>query len=509
MSKLNLKRLFDDYSERVRLKIEEKISILKINISINEYNIANEFIPLLLLELSKLKSRDEFRLEIISGIESGKVYLAKDLNTSEEIQSFCYDTLQLNEEFSLLLEITKNCKDGYLSVFFIESLDEYFSKRRTFDLIRELSLKIKEGIHFTVFSPTKRFGSKTIFFGEENEAPIYIDDLKRKKIISKFKESTSFFGYDDYATDLLPSDFYVDEDFNIPNINKFFNDAFLILCLSFLCNHSEIKKTNSEDYNFFTKINGYKTISIETTSKFADKISNPVLYKIYDWAYQSDTGNTLEKIGLIRNLISLHATEHDEIVIDEILWQAVKSNFKVYLQENVEVYLETKTKISEALKESIEKTQQIVEGVVNTIQNSIGVLITFLFSVVLINGFKDIENASAIFSKPYLIIVLIITACSWYWIRFSVSDAKKRLLYTLDNVDEIILSSYRNILLPSEINESTSKVKLKNLEYLENSTRKYMTFWRNFLIILNITYLIGTFFYENSEIIIKWIEIKY
>lgn len=507
MRDVELKDWFENYKSSLQFKIEEKISVLRIRLTFSNKEVANSLLSDLFLELSSLPSRDVFRVEITEGAESGRQFKVDDFNSAEELQRLCEETIDLNEKFSILVEIEKNCVNGYLSVYFIEKLNEYFLERDTLNLIRELSLKFKEGIHFVVFSPINQFGSKTIFFAPSNAAPIYVDHRKRLKIISRFKDASSFLGYEDYAAKLLPADFYADGEIDFLNIKNFFDKAFFILSFAFISNQSEIKKINDNKYSFLTKIHGYKALDFDACSYSGERISAHILYKIYDWIYQSDAGNSVEKIGLVRNLISLHASENEDIVVDDVLWQAVKSNYKVYLQENVEVYLEAKSKIAEVLTGSVEKTQEIVEGVVGSIRAAIGVLVTFLLTVVLINAFKDIGEADKIFSTSYLIIVFIISVCAWFWIHYSIKDAKSRFIYASENIENIVLSSYKNILLPSEITEATSEVKRKNFEYLEEYTDRYNKCWRYFILLFFGVYSLGGLIYSDSSFIKEWVRL--
>lgn len=499
MNDVNLKAWFDKYKSSHQFKIDEKISALKIRITFSSSDRSDYLFADLFDELSKIPSRDSFSLEITKGVDDGKVFLTADASNQAELLECLQNTINLDEPFEVLLVVDKKCVNGFLSVYFIEELDEYFLCRNVLNIIRELSVYIKDGIHFVVFSPLKRYGSKTIYFSPPppDGAPIYINHLKRSKIINIFKDSASFLGYEDFASKLLPVDFYTDEDIDFLGIKSFFDKAFLILSFAFLANQSEVKKIDENTYCFFAKIHGYKAIDIDIFECDEGKISFPVLYKIYDWVYQSEAGNPVEKIGLVRNLVSLHTSEKEEVVIDDVLWQAIKSNYKVYLKENVELYLDAKGKIADALTSSVEKTQDLVEGVIGSIRAAIGVLVTFLLTVVLINGFKDIGEALKTFSIPYFIIVLLISICAFYWVRYSTEDARNRFEDSSKNIKDIIISSYKNVLLPKEIEDATDKVSADNLVYLNKYIDKYNKFWRNFLLVFCGLYFLGTLVYLN------------
>ncbi len=511
MNHVNLKGFVENYKSSHQFEIDEKISVFKLIIKPASSNSAKSLFEDLLKELDKIPSRDTFRLEIQDGVDSGREFRVNTREVFEEILNSYESTKKLGGSFELLLEIKKKYANGFLSVYFIEELDKYFSQRHTINIIKELSAYIADGLHFVVFSPLKRCGSKTIYFSSPppEGAPIYIDRIKRLKAINIFKDSSSFLGYEEFSSKLLPSDFYADGNIDFPNIKYFFDKAFVILSFAFLSNQSEVQKKADNNYRLTVKIHGYKALDFDAFSCKQQQICLLTLFKIYEWVYQSDSGNPVEKIGLVRNLISLHTSEKDEVVIDDILWQAIKSNYKVYLKENVEVYLEAKSKIAEVLTASVEKTQELVEGVVGSIRAAIGVLVTFLLTVVLINGFKEIGEVEKIFSTSYLFIVFIISFFTWIWICFSIKDAKNRFLYSSENIENIILTSYKNILLPSEIKEATSQVREKNIKYIEEYTDRYKKYWEYFLLFFFGVYFLGYLFYSESSFIKEWMESLY
>lgn len=494
MNDISIRRWVDNRESFHNFVIDEKISTLKITCVSESFS--DSLFSELFLELEKLPTRDSFHLEIKEGSENREFSSVAESNLVD-LQRIYAETIGYGEKFSIVLEVRKSCVDGYLSVYFIEALDSYFGQRDVLSIIKEFSIYFLEGIHFVVFSPVVRYGSRMIFFAQPGASPIYCDHRKRQKIIEKFKDACSFLGYDNFSSKLMPGDFYVEEDTEFKNIKSFFDTAFLYLSFAFIGNQSEVKELDKNKYSLLVKIHGYKAIDFEVSVLLGKRVSAEILYKIYDWVYQGDTGNSVEKIGLVRNLISLHSSESNEIVINDILWKAIKSNYKVYLQENVEVYLEAKSKIAEVLTSSVEKTQDLVEGVISSIRAAIGVLITFLLTVVLINGFKDIGEALKIFSIPYLIIVILISACAWYWVSYSTEDAKNRFDDASKNIENIITSSYKNVLLPAEIKEAVDVVGSDNLEYLKKYIGKYKKFWCNFLFMFCGLYLLGTVIYLN------------
>lgn len=503
MNEISLKKWIESQSEFHHFEIDESISELKIKCESAEFS--DSLFTQLFDELKNLPSRDVFNLEIKDGSEIREFSSAKEADLTY-LQRIYAETIRFGGIFLVELKINKFCKNGYLSVYFIESLNDYFGKRHSLNIIRELSSYFLEGINFVVYSQVLQFGSRMIFFSQAGASPIYCDHSKRKKIIEKFKDSCSFLGYENFSSGLLPGDFYLEEDSKFKNINNFFDEAFLYLSFAFIANQAEVRLIDENKYALLVKMHGYKAIDFEVSLNVNNRVAFDILYKIYDWIYQGDLGNSVEKIGLVRNLISLHSSESNEIMVNDILWKAIKSNYKVYLKDNVEVYLEAKSKIAEVLTASVERTQQLVEGVISSIRTAIGVLITFLLTVVIVNGFKDIGEALKIFSISYLLIVIIIALCAAYWVSYSIKDAKNRFEDASNNIRSIINSTYKNVLLPAEIREATEMVKLDNLAYLNKYTKEYKEFWYKFLLFFCGLYFIGTLIYLNRYCLLSFIK---
>ena len=80
-------------------------------------------------------------------------------------------------------------------------------------------------------------------------------------------------------------------------------------------------------------------------------------YKIYRWIFQDS--NEYDKIELTRHVISIHCKYSDILNIDEKTFLSIKSNYNIYLKENVDKYIELKNLVKPPVARKEDKYQQI------------------------------------------------------------------------------------------------------------------------------------------------------
>lgn len=495
MNEICLVDWFDDYRKDVQFNIEEKLSF--VNIVINSKSLVHGLFEDFFAQLLLLPDRDHFRVNISNGTEN-KEFSSADSESLRDFISIYEETINLGGHFEVAIKIEKKCKDGFWSVYFPESLDEYFGVQSKVSLLKELNENYGGGISFSVFSNISRFGSRLIFFATSGQAgPINSGIEDRGRIIGKFNDNCAFSKHGEFFDRLAPSDFYSKGATNLTNIKAFFEYSFLLFSISFLSNNSDVRNRDGQEI-LISKIYGYKTIEISLGVEESKGIQIEYLYKLYEWIYLDASGSAVEKFGLVRNLISLHASDSSRPVIDDVLWSAVRSNYKIYLQENVQLYIEAKGKISDVLTASIERTQSVLDGYVASVRAAISIVCVFLLTVVLVNGFKDAADPSKIFTFLYFFVVCIVVGCSAYWIWFVSKDAQEQFNDIEKNVGQLIKSSYQKVLLPSEIEDSLRESESRNKVYLQKYLKKYQLFLSGFLILFVGLYFLGVCIFDEK-----------
>ena len=72
-------------------------------------------------------------------------------------------------------------------------------------------------------------------------------------------------------------------------------------------------------------------------------VDSELLYKLMSWSFEG--GSCADKIGLLRNILSIHLDGSGNIKFDNEVWDTVRSNYQIYLKGNIQDYLDVKNKI--------------------------------------------------------------------------------------------------------------------------------------------------------------------
>ncbi|MCC8616398.1 hypothetical protein [Xanthomonas vesicatoria] len=304
--------------------------------------------------------------------------------------------------------------------------------------------------------------------------------LKRSARITSFRDCSYSIGI---RGEFVPDDFKLTDRTGQFGLDEFMDRACALLCLTFLANSSHISNSGNVDY----KIVGYKSVEGAITSQELVSILAPIR-KIYEWAYGS--GGGVDRIGLIRNFISLYVDDLKDISDQPSFWNAVHSNYQIYLKGNVASYLEVKSKIAELLVESTLRTHSIADTLAESVKSSVFIVLTFVLSVVVVNGFKD-TSASVVFTLPYFLVLAAVSGVLTLWILGMCRAAMKRFDNSAKTVEDIIKSGYSKIILPNEISESVDPINKKNRKYLSRQILFSLFLWVGLVIVLLLSFQVG------------------
>lgn len=307
-----------------------------------------------------------------------------------------------------------------------------------------------------------------------------MDKLALTKI-ELFHENSTF----NIATkSLLPDDFYITSLSSNQEINNAFNRICSLLSIAFLSNTSEISNIDL----FSCKILGYKKIFYDEVKIECFSKDIQLIYKIYSWAFEN--GNKPDKLGLVRNIFSLHTDNNGKIKFDNELWESINSNYQIYLKENIKNYLEIKNKIIEISIDSMSRTYQIADEIISSFKNNILIIFTFLLSVVVVNGFKDV-GIDQIFSSTYVAITALITVLSTTWMVIIRNLSISRFDEAAKTLKKALLLNYSALIMENEIDECVTPIIKDNRKYLSSQIKKMCISWSLFLALFFISFIIA------------------
>lgn len=325
---------------------------------------------------------------------------------------------------------------------------------------------------FEVLNLDKGFHTSTVFFCPIGSAIAY-PTITRSKVLedvrslSYFTNSTSF--------PLIP------DDFKIINHNSLYEPfcarlEFLssILAVVFLFDITSLTN-NTLSY----KLNGYKTLKGEVELTTLTNFEG--YYKIYQWTFNS--GNLFDKLGLARNIVSLHLSSGDLTLKGEP-FQSIQSSYKVYEKQNIKQYIEIRNKISDQLLAFNERANKVIETFASGFQKSALALIGFYISAFAVKALGKGEYKNVFTLDAALLSAALIGGAYIYYrvSRWEVLQQRQRFVESYRNMKE----RYCDLLDRNDIDRILNNDKEYNsdVKFIDEKFKAYCILWRSVLWIL-------------------------
>lgn len=432
--------------------------------------------------LSFLQNRDTLHLSVQFGAGDTNVYRSKTL-TLENYKETLDKEAKFSEEenINIVLTINKSFTSAKCTIYDLEVFTSSLNNLNAFEFINIYSklFEISPNIKFEVLNISKCFYSNTITFCEIDSNHNNEVLEKRNEIIENFK-STCHFSESDKLK-ILPNDFYltqVDESLSV--INKIFKKYSTILSIIYLF---DITSLNENEFSF--KLNGYKSIKGTIQLDQIDFNQIEEYLEIYKWVYNG--GNLNDKIGLARNIISLHFLKKGELELQGNPFQAIQSSYKVYEKQNIKQYIEIRNKISDQLIDFNNRANKIIETFASGFQKSSLALISFYISAIAIRVLGKGEFTS-IFTLDATVLSLsfLLGSLIYYWVsRWEINEQRKRFISSYKNLK----IRYTDLLDEEDINRILNNDNEFNedVKFIDDKKKNYSRMWIAFIAILGFT----------------------
>lgn len=418
--------------------------------------------------LNFLNPRDKLHLSFI--VDGGDPI---DFYSGANVTEFLVDVngkiaLLEDEEIKIIIKISKHNANGIISIYAYTEFLVFLKGLSLQAQLHEFNQYIQK-VGYLIFEfQTKELITKTTsiwFVNKDYE--LLPQQIDRVTIINKAK-TTCHYNY--LAKFNLVAEDFIPLQTECKKIEGFLNKLVMISSIVFLYDISII-----EDNILEYRLNGYKSISGKEDFSEIKIDAEYNYYKIYKWVY--DSGNFNDKIGLARNIISLHLeqTNHTEMKGDPFF--SIQSSYKVYEKQNIKQYIEIRNKISDQLLNFHDRANKIIETFASGFQKSAFALITFYISAIILkvlNKDKLIDVFTidtAILSTTFIVCSLIYYFVSKWEvnaqkIRFKNNYANIKKRYT-DLLDEQDISRILN-----DDHEFNSDVK-----FIEDKGEIYTIMW--------------------------------
>lgn len=368
--------------------------------------------------LNAFPKRDSVIIKIINEIED--IYTLSNQDADLSGYDEFADNLDKGEKLKISIHIDKITIGNIISIYCMKKFWEDICDRTITDSMRFFSdrLKNNERIYFVNYDTDEQFISKSILLAN-SEKDINLEEFDRKEKLERCKLSSYF--YNALEFNLIPEDFEFIISPKADNICKLFNSIQVILSLVYISDYSFIK-----DNQLIIQINGYRkceyTIDIFNLKK---KSNYEELVKIYKWIYQD--GNVTDKATLSRNIISLHCKYVNILDIDERTLSTIKSNYQLYMKDNIDQYIDLKNKLTQFIIESGQKVTDISYLLAHRLNANFIAFVSFFLTIFLTNIPLN-DGVRSIFTKDITIITFIILIGSLLYLLISIDEVNKKIV---------------------------------------------------------------------------------
>jgi hypothetical protein len=331
---------------------------------------------------------------------------------------------KLEDEISLTIRINKTVHEhSWMQVYHPDGFFAYLQSLSLLEFLNLLSDQFKKAdgrLCFFIPDISEPFGSDAILF--VNDKSLLIkgknDLADRQKAWEKYKTVSYFAGKGLDNLVILPEDLILLPAADVPDaLFQRFNLASLVLLLGIVYDYSELN-----DSRLSLKLNGYKTLRTDVELNQVITNCSQHYFDIYLWL--NSGGSLNDKIGLARNLISLHL-DKDGYTIPESVFFSIKSGYRLYEKQNVKQYIELRNKMSDQLLGFNEKASKIVETFASSLHKSILGVVSLYASLIIAKVFTS-QNVISAFTLDVSVISLVFLCISYAVFRMSLSETKEQ-----------------------------------------------------------------------------------
>lgn len=429
----------------------------------------------LLSTLPKISDSDSWRLQLLSENGDDLFDLRPDGVHGDE---FSEDSLRpyLDTNIQLIYIVDKNKLNSILNVYEFSLLIDYLQNLSVTQFISVLEGSIESRLVLLIWDgASERFYTNSIAVLERGEhipeLPGTVHLQKRTAECGKYCQWTS------KIARLLPDDLHIVKKEKDGTLSVLFDQMCLLLSSFFVADCSGLEKDLLK-----IRISGFKTLFSESEKVRVNDLSFDLKsaeqwFNIYDWCYTG--GYISDRLIIARNIISLNCRNFDALQLNPSTLDAIKSNFRIFEQDNVRQYIKVRNDVSEVLLDLQDKINSIVEGFAEDYKKNVIGLGTFFLTLVVVRTVADRQWSGAFSSQIVVLSFLFILISAVLLVYSRQTLEKKEKLYTkhykqLRERYEPLLSKEEadKIFEDADPNKSDT-----HLNYIQWQKNKYTKIW--------------------------------
>lgn len=449
----------------------------------------------LIKSLMQIYQRDGFTISLIyTGSDQAD---SLSSNNSTDIQIFCDRLkLQVDEENTitglLTITITKGFSGRVFSIYSLNLIEQYWRQGGIAQAAKKLCALAERA--YIIESPEvlREFSSGLFVFRPTGQSLHNITNPEtphKERLLASRNKCCLF--YESKSYPVVPQDFDLTPDFDHQGISDLFSTLKLVFSIAFLADISSL-----DGKNFTATIKGYKHIT--STIQFdgsKDKEIAASYYEIYLWAYTD--GSVTDKLGISRNLLSIHIDDNSFRTLRNGTMPAIISNYSIYLKENVKQYIDIKNKLSDQIQKQSEKASDMVKSIGTYLRTSIFSVYSFVITTFIIRSMAK-TSTEGIFNNELYAIFLMFIAISISTLIYAYKEAEAELrrfqaIYESfkSRFDDLISKSDKERILQND------KEFNRDVAYVKESRKRAVFLWIACLTLVFI-FVSGIKFFHNT-----------
>lgn len=429
--------------------------------------------------LNKIHLRDNFEIEIFYKHTETPSRLANRSDDQKFIESLEDNTQDIEdgEKSIIKVKIYKNTTRGRRSIYSIPDIISYWNKGSPYETlkkIQDLGSSCTELESADILEPT--YTSLFSFF----PISIYDDSEKTKAKHSQIlQQREKHINYTHgHELKIVPEDLKLTNNHN-KELSDFFRPALALVSLIHIADHTKI----DSDFRIEIRLNGYKSISKKITS-FSDisKENTEEIFDIYSWVYSES--KISDKIGLARNLISIHIRKGDITNIQPGCLSSLHSNYQIYLKENLKQYIDTKSKITDAIQKSSDKASDMVKQVGTYFRASIFSIYSFFLTIFLLRTINKNSIEPYISNSLYIIFIFFL-AISISILLYAQSEFKQERARFIKNYDAL-KNRYTDLIAEPDLKRilQNDSDHINDLKFIDETFKRTNSLWVSLLCLM-------------------------
>ncbi|MEX5574563.1 hypothetical protein Q1J52_16720 [Pseudomonas lijiangensis] len=397
--------------------------------------------------------------------------------SDESLEGFCRKLkLHVDEDGSisglLTISITKGFQARTATIYSLKHIEKYWREGGVGQAATKLkSLSDKAYILESTEISTSASCGLFVFrqSGGADTKATNPETPNKEKYLAARDKSCLF--YESKSFPFIPQDFDFSSQLAHNGIRELFNTLKLVFSIIFIADISSLSLAE-----FSATIKGYKHIS--SSIKYGvggDEAVASTYYEIYLWAYSE--GSVTDKLGILRNLLSIHIDNDDFRDVRSGTMQAMVSNYSIYLKENVKQYIDIKNKLSDQIQKQSEKAGDMVKTIGVYLRTSVFSVYSFVVTTFIIRAMSKPSSEGMFTNGVYLIFLMfLVLSLGTLIYAYKESEAELERFKSIyqsfkTRYDDLLSKSDRDRILQNDIEFN------RDCEYVKQSRKRAVILW--------------------------------